>query len=212
MRVTFSRFVFDSERRELLGDGGPIHLPPKAFQLLELLIAASPRALTKKELLDAVWPDTFVEESNLAGLVNDVRAALGDTPRNSTFVRTVHGYGYAFCGAASPVTDPPSVGTVAFRGESFPLRDGPNVLGRDPAADIQIDDPTVSRRHARIVIAAGGAAVLEDLRSKNGTFLDGREISAPVELVEGSKITLGDAEIVFRRGVGSTTITRISVR
>ncbi|MFZ2490052.1 MAG: FHA domain-containing protein [Thermoanaerobaculia bacterium] len=210
MRVSFGRFVFDSDCRELLAAGVPAHLPPKAFRLLELLIEAAPRAIAKKELLDAVWPDTYVEESNLAGLVNEVRAALGDTPKNSQFVRTIHGYGYAFCGSAT-AAEPRAMASVVFRGNAHSLRPGVNVLGRDPAADIEIDDRTVSRRHAQIVVD-GSAAQLVDLESKNGTFLDGRQVSAQEELRDGASITLGDAMLLFRFGSGTTTVTRVRAR
>src|SRR5687768_18583030 len=96
MPVAFDRFEFDVERRVLLEAGQPVHLSPKAFRLLEVLIAAAPRALSKKELHDAIWQGTFVEESNIATLAGEVRAALGDDPRTPKFVRTVHGHGYAF--------------------------------------------------------------------------------------------------------------------
>src|ERR1017187_8038937 len=110
MRVTFDRFAFDSERRELLDRGQSIHLPPKAYRLLEILIENAPRALSKMDLHDAIWTKTFVEESSLAGLVNDVRTALGDRPRKSRFIRTVHGFGYAFCCTLTVDSPPPRAG------------------------------------------------------------------------------------------------------
>jgi DNA-binding winged helix-turn-helix (wHTH) protein len=205
MHVTFERFEFDSDRRLLLDGSHPIHLSPKAFRLLEVLVSGAPRALSKRELQQAVWPQTFVEETNLAGLVTELRAALGDAARKPRFIRTVHGFGYAFCGETGSPCQRPRSATIFFQGEELPLYEGDNILGRDPLADVQIDDGTVSRRHASISIR-GDSAVLHDLASKNGTFLDDEKLEGSIPLREGQTIVLGDARLIFRRKttVGST--------
>src|SRR5438105_3410390 len=203
MRVTFDRFTFDSERRELLEDAHPIHLGPKAFLLLEILIGGSPRAFSKSELYEQIWPDTFVDESNLPGLVNELRSALGDRRRKSRFIRTVHGFGYAFC---AQLQSRSSAAFIVFRGRELPLREGVNTLGRDASADVQIDDHTVSRKHAAITVRADGATI-EDLESKNGTFLDGVRLNGSAPLHEAQTIVLGDASLVFRRSPGGSTVT-----
>jgi DNA-binding winged helix-turn-helix (wHTH) protein len=205
MRTTFDRFTLDSDQRTLLDGTAPVHLGPKALRLLEVLVGDAPRAFSKQELYEQIWPDTFVDESNLAGLINEVRAALGDEARKPRFIRTVHGFGYSFCGALE--TETPAVAHLNFRGRELPLRDGDNVLGRDLAADVQIDDVTVSRRHA--VITVGDEVTLNDLDSKNGTFVDGTRITEPQVLADGQTFILGDAAVVFRRTPGSTvTILR----
>ena len=211
MRVTFDRFAFDSERRELLEHGRSIHLPPKVYRLLEILIEGAPRALSKQDLLEAIWRQTFVEESCLAGLVNDLRTALGDRPRNAQFVRTVHGFGYAFIGMLVTGNPPIHAGTIVFRGQELPLRQGVNVLGRDASTDVQIDDPTVSRSHASITLTANTATV-EDLASKNGTFLDGVRLTGSAPLAEGQAIVLGDAQLVFRRSLTSASTVSVLLK
>ncbi len=214
MRVTFDRFVFDPGKRELHDGEQTVHLGPKAFGLLEILIANRPRPLRKHELCEQVWNDTVVDESNLAGLINELRAALGERARKSRFIRTVHGFGYAFCGEVAGDETLPSAGFVVFRGRHLPLRAGENVLGRDASADVQIDDDTVSRKHATIEIGPHGA-ILEDLSSKNGTFLDGVRLHERAVLQEGQTVVLGDASIVFRtkRSAGSTlSATRLRQR
>ena len=208
MRVEFDRFAFDSERRELLDGKRPVHLGPQAFRLLEILIASRPRALRKKELYESIWQDTFVDESNLAGLVNELRAALRDRARKPRFIRTVHGFGYAFCGELKGESPPARAGTLLFRGRELPLHEGTNILGRDPTADIQIDDATVSRKHAIITIGPDGAT-LEDLSSKNGTFFGGVRLNGSAPLGEGQTFLLGDASIVFRRNSAGSTVTVI---
>jgi DNA-binding winged helix-turn-helix (wHTH) protein len=98
MRVSFGSCVVDTATREVLRDGRPIHLTPLAFRLLELLLEQRPRALTKADLQDALWPETFVSEASLSGLVADLRSAIGDDARGARFIRTVHRFGYAFAG------------------------------------------------------------------------------------------------------------------
>lgn len=207
MRATFGRFTFDSEQRTLLDGTQPVHLGPKAFRLLEILVANTPRTLSKHELYEQIWPDTFVDEANLAGLINEVRAGLGDPARKPRFIRTVHGFGYSFCGDLQ--NHAPTEAVVTFRSREFSLHAGENVLGRDSSADVQIDDVTVSRRHASITIA--GAATLRDLDSKNGTFIDGVRLTSSQPLSDGQTFVLGDASITFRRSSRST-VTKLHRR
>ena len=204
--MVFDRFAFDSERRELLNGAQAVHLGPQAFRLLEILITNHPRAIPKHELHEAIWQGTFVDESNLAGLINELRAALGDPARKPRFIRTVHGFGYAFCYALKSGSPPQPAGSVFFRGHEFPLKEGANVLGRDATADIQIDDTTVSRKHAAITIRED-AVTLEDLDSKNGTYIDGVKLTGSASIHEGQTFVLGDASIVFRRSRGGSTVT-----
>jgi len=96
MRLRFGDMTFDGGRRLLIRGPDAVHLSPKAFQLLGLLLARRPDAVSKAEIQDVLWPRTFVSETNLPALVNEVRRALGDRAKAPKFVRTVHGYGYAF--------------------------------------------------------------------------------------------------------------------
>jgi len=97
--IHFGDFTLDDSRRQLLRGAEPLHLSPKAFQLLTILIAERPRAVSKKDLHDRLWPDTFVNEGNLANAVAEVRSVLGDDRRESRFIRTLYGFGYAFTGS-----------------------------------------------------------------------------------------------------------------
>jgi DNA-binding winged helix-turn-helix (wHTH) protein len=72
---------------------------PKAFQLLTVLTDARPRAISKDELQETLWPDTFVSEANLAGLINEVRTGIGDSARSARYIKTLHGFGDSFGGA-----------------------------------------------------------------------------------------------------------------
>src|SRR3954451_7088114 len=98
MQVRFGDCAFDPERRELTRLGSVVHAGPKLLGLLELLLDARPRALTKDEIHKALWSGTFVSDATLTSLVAELRAAVGDDARAPRLVRTIHGYGYAFCG------------------------------------------------------------------------------------------------------------------
>jgi len=100
MRVRFGDCLFDAGARQLTRAEQAQALSPKAFQLLELLLETRPRALSKQDLHDRLWPGTFVSHTSLARVVNEVRQAIGDEAREGLLVRTVHGFGYAFSGTA----------------------------------------------------------------------------------------------------------------
>src|SRR5688572_15475706 len=97
MAWDFESFRVDFDSRQLFREGTEVHLSPKAFQLLQKLIEIRPKALSKAEIHELLWPSTFVAESNLASIVNEVRRALDDDARTPRYIRTVHGFGYAFC-------------------------------------------------------------------------------------------------------------------
>ncbi len=204
MRVRFGECVLDSDTRQLSVRGETVHLSPKAFQFLELLLESRPRALSKSEIHERLWPGTFVSDGTLASLLVEVRSAVGDSARQSRFVRTVHRFGYAFSGIAeelrgsgSAAGGRKSIYRLIWGNRDIPLAFGENLLGRDEAATVWIDDALVSRRHARIVIDETGA-VLEDLESKNGTYLRGKRIKAPRKLADGDQVTIGPASMTFR--------------
>jgi DNA-binding winged helix-turn-helix (wHTH) protein len=199
MRLRFGDCVFDSETREVIRDERPVHVSPKAFTLLAALIERRPKAISKDELHGLLWPDTFVSDANLPNLVAELRESLGDDAHEPRIIRTVQRFGYAFRAETSGETARPAA--PAFRliwaDREIALRPGENVIGRDDAAALWIDDALVSRHHARIVIDETGA-VLEDLGSKNGTLLRGKRIRSPVRLVDEDLITIGPASMIFR--------------
>jgi DNA-binding winged helix-turn-helix (wHTH) protein len=202
--VHFDDFTVDFGSRQLLRGTEAIHVGPKAFELLQLLLTTRPRALSKAELQNQLWTRTFVSESNLTSVVTELRAALGDEARTPRFIRTVYGYGYAFCGEATETADAiPPIAPHAFRLRLFlddreiALRAGENILGRLDEGVAWLESPTVSRRHARILVS-GGQATLEDLGSKNGTFLRGQRLTSPTPLSDGDEILLGRVHMTFR--------------
>ena len=187
MRYRFDRFTLDHDTRQLLSNGDEVHVSPKAFDLLALLVTNRARAVSKAELQERLWPSTFVQETNLATLAAEIRRALGDSAASPRFVRTVYGFGYRFVGdvRAGGGAVGPEPGharlSLVFEQRLIPLVEGVNVIGRAPDAAIPIDSPGLSRHHARVVVS-GGEAILEDLGSKNGTHLNHARITMPCRL------------------------------
>jgi len=197
VRICFGPFILDPDTRQLTRDGRPIHLSPKAFELLETLALERPKVLSRQMLQQRLWPETFVTEANLSNIVAEIRDALDDSPRDPTYIRTVHKFGYAFCGEAAflrgagaqPKAEDP-VCWIEWGARRFVLQPGEHVVGRDPDAEIRLDASTVSRRHARLVVTSDGA-VLEDFGSKNGTYRGADRVTTPIQLADGDEIRIG---------------------
>jgi DNA-binding winged helix-turn-helix (wHTH) protein len=204
MRIRFADCVLDTEARQVLRGGAAVHLSPKAYELLKLLAEACPRALSKDELYQHLWPDTFVVEANITNLMAEVRSAIGDNGHNPHVIRTVHGFGYAFGTEAipmNPALEPaarPAACSLFWNNKRFDLVGGENVIGRDPAAEVRIDLPSVSRRHARIVVSEQQATI-EDLGSKNGTLVGGRRITGAISLGDRDEVQVGSVVVTFHR-------------
>jgi DNA-binding winged helix-turn-helix (wHTH) protein len=201
-KVAFGTFTFDSGTRELLDSGRRVHLSPKAFDLLQLLVERRPAVVSKADILGRVWTDAFVSDANLSVVVAEIRQALGDDSKDARYVRTVHRVGYAFSAQASDLAAPlPGRGAhrcwLAWNDQTFLLAAGENLIGRDPRCAVWVDASGVSRRHARIVVA-DGEATIEDLESSNGTYVGGRRLKGRRALSDRESIELGSATLTFR--------------
>jgi DNA-binding winged helix-turn-helix (wHTH) protein len=200
LTIRFGPFDLSLESRQLTRDGRELHLTPKAFDLLALLIEARPKLLTKSTLQAQLWPDTFVAEANLSNLIAEVRGALGDRARTPAYIRTAHGVGYAFCGtatAAHAFRQPSDLRCwLEWNGHRFDLASGTHLIGRDADVEVRLDRSTVSRRHARLMITTAGV-LLEDCGSKNGTFVGAHRVTAPTRLADGDEIRVGALIVAF---------------
>lgn len=203
MRVSFGDFVLDRGTRQLRRGEEERRLGPKAFELLEILLDHRPNVVARERIRDRLWPGTFVSESTLATVVAEIRAALDEDPKQPRLLRTVHGVGFAFCGAVAESGSRPrgTGGETAYRlilpDREVTLRPGENLLGRVDEGIVWIASTSVSRRHARIRVEPGGV-ILEDLASKNGTFVHGARISAPTPLADGDVFRLGRVHIQLK--------------
>jgi DNA-binding winged helix-turn-helix (wHTH) protein len=203
MHVVFGECEFDSGRRLVTRHGRVMPLSPKAFQLLELLLDRRPEAVAKKELIEHLWPETFVSDASLHNLVAEVRAAVGDAPRTSRYIRTVPRYGYAFHGdarlASTDTTSSPgpSGARLVSGSREWLLCEGSNLVGRDRDCLVRLDSTTVSRHHVRIELTNIDATA-EDLGSKNGMLVNGQPVATPVPLKDGDQIQVGSVTLTFR--------------
>ncbi len=98
----FGRFRLNVEEKQLVLEGLPVPLTPKAFDLLVVLVENGGHLLEKSELLDRVWPDSFVEEANLSVKMSELRRSLGESPNDHQYIETVPRRGYRF---VAPVTE-----------------------------------------------------------------------------------------------------------
>jgi hypothetical protein len=211
VRLRLGECVLDTGVRELSRGGRAVHVSPKAFALLEVLAESRPRAVSKAELRERLWPDAMLGGASLARVANEVRVALGDDARAPRFLRTVPRYGYALVGGEES-------GPHGFRGRRapfalqwgarlFPLGAGESVIGRAWEAEVSLPSAKVSRRHARIAVV-GTRATLEDLGSRNGTFVGSERVAAVRELRDGDAIRCGDVGLIFRAWDSSSEDTQ----
>ena len=196
----FDQFCFDCDQKALLRGGEPVRLTPRAFRLLELLLLRRPKAVSKRDLLDHVWSGHIVEEANLKTLVLEIRTALEERGGRPEVVRTVYGYGYAFVGEVEEAEGTASAAIVSVRWNvhSVLLPLGAHLIGRRPDCAVSIEDPSVSRVHARLEITRDEIRI-EDLHSKNGTFIDGRRITEPTTLLKRCEILIGEVPVKLAR-------------
>jgi DNA-binding winged helix-turn-helix (wHTH) protein len=172
----FGEFRFDCASHLLLRNGEEQRLSPKAKQLLRMLILARPRAVSRDAIYDALWPSTYVCETNMAGIVSELRHALGDDARSAQYIRTVHGFGYAFTADVETAgSGPIAVAMLRCEGQVHLLYEGENLVGRSPDCNVVLNEPTISRHHAAIFIK-GETILVEDRQSTNGTYVNGQKI------------------------------------
>jgi len=195
--AVMSAIVVDLGARLVRRGGTDVHLPPKAFDLLLILVRNQPNAVPHEQLHAALWPGVHVSETSLPALVTQLRKALGDTADEGRVIRTLARVGYAFIGDAT-LTGHELVGApvcrLMWRRRRFEVPAGESVIGRDRGCAIRVEAESVSRHHARLN-ATGRTVSIEDLGSKNGTWVAGDRIHDPVALADGMCFRLGSETI-----------------
>ena len=199
-------------------DGRYIRLRPRAMDVLLCLALESGKLASKQQIIDAVWHTEFVSEHALTQVIAELRSALGDDARNPIYIENIPRRGYRLVATVTPIAaSVPSVhgASLPFKlqGEDgdHPLIQGPNIIGRTIDADLCIDRTEVSRCHARIFVA-GTTATIEDLGSKNGTYVNGERLEGPTLLTNGDEIWIGRSVARMRFLIeGEPTKTETSV-
>ena len=217
MAYRFGPFLYDPVSHGLLRDGEEVSLTHKGRELLLLFLHNPGRLLTREQIVEKIWPDVAVTDDALRFQVAELRKAFGD--KGEAFISTIRREGYRWEAPVKVAADRPVRVAEEAGGKriepryrlvldtrEIQLLEGENVVGRDPDAALWIDHPSVSRRHARIVVA-GGKAMLEDLESKNGTHLNGKKIERRAALSDGDEVRIGPEVMVFRTVSPGTTRT-----
>ena len=187
----FDNFLVDSQQRMVLRDGVPLDLTPKVFDILLELIESSGRVLEKKELMEHVWPDSFVEESNLTQHISTLRKKLGQEQSQQRYILTVPGRGYRF---VMPVKswDDDAVVTVQERVRSrITVRDegdAPEPARELVQSSVRLLPPETARPVPRALIV-GGLALLLVAGIVVAIFWPRRIASAPFSQVRLSRFT-----------------------
>ena len=210
MKYTFGTVSVDSDARTITSGAGSAHLTRKAFDLLLLLLECRPNAVSKEQIHARLWPDTFVAEASLQTLIHEIRHAIDGHGSRPSWIRTVRGIGYSFAGDAH-ASDASSAQAHLERPAAFLIGEairvglypGENIVGRGLDDVIEIEGSTISRRHARIEI--GDTITLEDLGSKNGTWLNDERVTTRRTLAHSDQLRLGSATFTFRLARRSKT-------
>jgi DNA-binding winged helix-turn-helix (wHTH) protein len=205
VRFHLGDLILDVDTRQLLRGTDDLRLSPKAFDFLALLVQERPRVVTKPELHQRLWAGVFVSDASVAMVASEVRAALGESARAPQRIRTVHGHGYAFQGTVNGVgaNDTAPRFWLVADDRMWPLRDGDNIVGRDLDVELRLNNPGVSRRHANIRVA-GTELTIEDLGSKNGTFVGDTPVTTVTPIADGDHLRFGSTSVVCRLGAAPT--------
>jgi len=211
-RFQVGSWIADAESLLLSQGATSVRVRPKVMDLL-VTFAERPGKVSSTEFLIArVWPDVVVGDSSLSVLVVELRKILGDDPKSPRFIETIPRRGYRLI---APISEIKPAKTTHFALASTEgkvlLHEGENLVGRDPEAGIRIDSNLVSRRHS-LIIVTGDSATIQDLDSKNGTYLNGRRLEEAEPLSHGDRITLGRLAMRYRFVIidDEPTVTEVS--
>ncbi len=203
----FGVFELNARTGELRKRGAAVRLQEQPFQVLAMLVEHAGDLVTRDELRQRLWSDSVfvVVDQALNNAVAKIRVALGDSAESPRFVETLERRGYRFVahvewsaagGKARPEGPPESprrraaVVRLTLDDRTITLADGTHVIGRDPDAAVWIDAAVVSRSHARLVVG-DGLVTLEDLGSRNGTFVNGARLDGISTLAHGDRVRVG---------------------
>jgi DNA-binding winged helix-turn-helix (wHTH) protein len=217
MAYRFGPFLYDPVSHGLLREGVEISLTHKSRELLLLFLNNPGRLLTRNEIVERIWPDVAITDDALRFQIGELRKAFG---AEGELIRTIRREGYRWeapvhgeahrhvrpAGPEPQTRRPEPRHRLILDSREVQLLEGENVIGRDPDAVLWIDHSSVSRRHATILIASG-RATLEDLKSKNGTFLNDDRVLRRTVLTDGDQVRIGPETIVFRTMSPDTTQT-----
>lgn len=198
----FGPFELDVAAYELRRDDTRVPLENRPMDLLVLLVQRAGTLIDRQTIQRAIGEaGVFLDwDAAINTAVRKIRRALGDDADRPQYIATIVGKGYRFIAPVAHVEGSRSeAGPTWFLTQDsreYPLAPGDNLIGRDAAVRVRLGHPSVSRRHARIRID-DACAIVDDLGSRNGTFVDGRRIDS----VTGCELRNGTI-----LGIGSVTL------
>jgi hypothetical protein len=195
-QVSFGPFTLDVQGAELRKDGERVALRPKCFDVLVYLVESGGRVVSKEELMERVWSDVVVNDGTVTRTVAELRSALDDR-----FVETVARRGFKFAGAA-PLARSGEFALVHGTRQHV-LTEGEHLIGRGADVAIPVYDAGTSRHHARVFVN-GDTLTIEDLASRNGTFVNGKPVAGVIALHSGDEIRIGSDRLVVWSRAGET--------
>jgi DNA-binding winged helix-turn-helix (wHTH) protein/TolB-like protein/tetratricopeptide (TPR) repeat protein len=204
----FGPFRLDADERLLSREGRPIALPPKVYETLSVLVGSDGRVLTKDELMRAIWPDTVVEEANLAHNISELRKALGDSPEKPQYIQTLPRRGYRFIAEVRR----PEEGQGGTVGPPLAPRPTSEVVDSQQQTDhTGLDTPIFRRGRLRvpallITVSLVGVALAAYLWS-------GRSVTAPhftsLAVLPFKPLAASDRDESLELGMADTLIARL---
>jgi DNA-binding winged helix-turn-helix (wHTH) protein len=153
MKLRFDPFELDEDRFELTRNGLAVALRPKVFDLLAVLVRERARVVRREELFERLWSTTAVGFGSLAGLVNELRSALGEAGRGPSSIRTVHARGYQFVAPVTAVEGGEQDGMLARRGSETAPAVPP--CADQPASEDLPPETAVGWLGQRLTVAVG---------------------------------------------------------
>lgn len=206
-QFVFGPYRLDPEEGALWREREIVSVRPKCFDLLLYLIQHHGKLITKETLLADVWKDVVVSESALSRTVAELRDILQDNAEAPQFIETIKRRGYKFIGKVAEIGKeafaPRSRVSLVHRGTEFPLDDGSHLIGRGRDVAIVLHGAAISRHHARISVQ-GKTILLQDLGSRNGTFVNGIRVTGPQALRPGDRIEIGGETLVVSSPTAET--------
>lgn len=196
--MRFGLFELDVAAYELRRDGKRVPLENRPMDVLVLLAQRAGTLVDRETIQGAIGEaGVFLDwDAAINTAVRKIRRALDDDAGQPRYIATIVGKGYRFVAPVARVepwrSDAGPTWLLTQNYREFPLAPGDNFIGRDATVRVRLDHPSVSRRHAMIRID-GARAVVDDLNSRNGTFVDGRRIESDAigELHDGSILGIG---------------------
>ena len=181
----------------MIRDQVVVTLRPRVMEALVLLADNAGAVVSKRELVDAVWSSGFVAENTVVHCIKELRNALGDSASSPQYLQTIPRRGYRMLVQVRPIETAPDTKAIEraryqLTGQRWVgfLIDGENLIGRGGEARIVAPSVRVSRHHARIVVS-GTSVTIEDLESKNGTFVRNTRVAGPTPIEGGDRVRIG---------------------